>query len=74
MGMFCYQCQEAAKGTGCTKMGVCGKKEDVANLQDLLSYKLKGISICNLKAKELGVINEAVDHFIMRRLFTTITL
>ncbi len=73
MGMFCYQCQEAAKGTGCTKIGVCGKKEDVANLQDLLIYTLKGISIFNLRAKELGVTNEAIDHFIMESLFTTIT-
>ena len=45
MSMFCYQCQEAAKGTGCTIKGVCGKNDDVANLQDLLIFVLKGISI-----------------------------
>ena len=44
MSMFCYQCQETAKGTGCSVRGVCGKSEDVANLQDLLIYLLKGMS------------------------------
>ncbi len=44
MSMFCYQCQEAAKGTGCSIVGVCGKDEDVANLQDLLLFVAKGIS------------------------------
>ncbi len=45
MSMFCFQCQEAAKGTGCTIAGVCGKKEDTAGLQDLLLYNLKGLSV-----------------------------
>ena len=45
MSMFCYQCQETAKNEGCTVKGVCGKNEDVANLQDLLIYTLKGISV-----------------------------
>lgn len=44
MGMFCYQCQETAKGTGCEVRGVCGKTEEVAKLQDLLIYSLKGLS------------------------------
>jgi len=78
MSMFCYQCQEAMKNTGCTTIGMCGKKSDVANLQDLLIYALKGISIfrsnIELKtrkeyAKECGV----VDNFIVQSLFTTIT-
>ncbi|SDK74667.1 hydroxylamine reductase [Natronincola ferrireducens] len=73
MSMFCYQCQEAAKGTGCTVRGVCGKTNDVANLQDLLIYTLKGISIYNVEAKKLGVNNEEVDKFIMEGLFATIT-
>ena len=57
MSMFCYQCQEAARGTGCTVRGVCGKTDDVANLQDLLIYVLKGISIVNLQAKKEGQEN-----------------
>ena len=73
MSMFCYQCQEAAKGTGCTVRGVCGKTEDVSNFQDLLIYVLKGISIYNLKAKEVGLYNEKADKFIMEGLFSTIT-
>lgn len=73
MSMFCFQCQEAAKGSGCTIRGVCGKTEDTANLQDLLIYVLKGIAICALKGEELGLKNEKVDQFIMEGLFATIT-
>ncbi len=73
MGMFCFQCQEAAGGKGCTLRGVCGKPDDVANLQDLLIYTLKGISAYNLKARDLGIVNENADKFIMESLFTTIT-
>jgi len=71
--MFCYQCEETAKGTGCTNVGVCGKKGDVADLQDLLRYLLKGISICNTKARESGEYNQEVDELIMDGLFSTIT-
>jgi len=71
--MFCYQCQEAAKGTGCTVQGVCGKNEQVANLQDLLIYTVKGISILSLKAKEEGLENENVDSYVVKSLFMTIT-
>jgi hydroxylamine reductase len=70
MSMFCFQCQETARNTGCTVMGVCGKKEDTANLQDLLIYVLKGISIFALKEKE---IEPRVSSFITHALFTTIT-
>ncbi|SET49527.1 hydroxylamine reductase [Natronincola peptidivorans] len=73
MSMFCYQCQETAKGTGCTIRGVCGKTDNVANLQDLLIYVLKGISIYSQDAKKLGIRNEAVDKFVMESLFATIT-
>jgi hydroxylamine reductase len=71
--MFCFQCQEAAKGTGCTVRGVCGKTSDVANLQDLLIYALKGISIFSTKAREAGITNHKVDKFVMESLFSTIT-
>lgn len=71
--MFCYQCQEAAKGQGCTMRGVCGKTDDVARMQDLLIYTLKGISIYALKARELGIKTEIADKFVMDSLFSTIT-
>lgn len=71
--MFCYQCEETNKGEGCTIQGVCGKKGDVAILQDLLIYVLKGISICNIEAKKKGIKNENVDIFITNELFSTIT-
>jgi hydroxylamine reductase len=71
--MFCYQCQETAKNQGCTVVGVCGKKEDVANIQDLLIYTTKGISEIvkkgNLDVKELGGLN----HEMLTSLFMTIT-
>lgn len=71
--MFCYQCQEAAKGVGCTIQGVCGKTSDVANLQDLLLYALKGISIFSSAARGAGIVSAETDKFIMDGLFATIT-
>ncbi len=73
MSMFCYQCQETAKGTGCTIKGVCGKTENVANLQDLLIYTLKGIAVYAVQARERHLIRKDVDKFIMDSLFSTIT-
>ncbi|WP_407929629.1 hydroxylamine reductase [Iocasia frigidifontis] len=71
--MFCYQCQETAKNEGCTIRGVCGKTEDVANLQDLLVYLLKGISVYARKTGELEIADKTVGRFITESLFTTIT-
>jgi hydroxylamine reductase len=73
MSMFCYQCQEAAKGTGCTLQGVCGKTSDVAHLQDLMIYTLKGISVLGVKADENGMTVPALDKLIIEGLFMTIT-
>ena len=73
MDMFCYQCQEAAGGKGCTKVGVCGKTADLANLQDLMVYALKGISVLGLKADEVGLDTKEMDRFIVEGLFMTIT-
>ncbi len=73
MSMFCFQCQETAKGTGCTRKGVCGKEADVANMQDLLIYVLKGISVYSTRARELGIENSTVNKFIIDSLFMTIT-
>ena len=71
--MFCYQCQETAKGTGCTVKGVCGKTEDVANLHDLLIYLMKGISKLTVRLREKGEEMPEVNKFITDGLFMTIT-
>lgn len=71
--MFCYQCQETAKNTGCTIKGVCGKTADVANLQDLLMYLCKGISHYTVRLRAMGVENAEVNKFITDSLFMTIT-
>ena len=73
MSMFCFQCQEAAKGTGCQIKGVCGKTDDVANLQDLLLFIMKGISYYTLKLREKGIVEKEPDIFVMKGLFATIT-
>jgi len=74
MSMFCHQCQETAMNTGCSmKQGVCGKKADVANLQDLFIWSLKGISVWGTKANGLDIYNEKTAYFIAKGLFTTIT-
>lgn len=71
--MFCYQCEETINNTGCTTAGACGKKGDVANLQDLLIYLMKGISICNIEARKQSKNTEEANKFIMENLFATIT-
>ena len=73
MSMFCYQCEQAAKGTGCTAIGVCGKQPDVAALQDLLVYTLKGIAFWANKARENGAKDNEIDRFMIDGLFTTVT-
>lgn len=71
--MFCYQCQETAKGTGCTVRGVCGKTPDVANLQDLLLFVLKGIAHYRVQLRALNAVDHTADRFILDGLFMTIT-
>jgi hydroxylamine reductase len=71
--MFCYQCQEASKNTGCTISGVCGKTPDVANLQDLLLFLCKGISHYSVRLREMGEENAEVNKFVTDSLFMTIT-
>ncbi|MCX8161332.1 MAG: hydroxylamine reductase [Candidatus Saccharicenans sp.] len=73
MSMFCYQCQEALNNKGCVKIGVCGKTSEVANLQDLLIFSLKGIAVLNLKAREKGINREETDKFLIEGLFSTVT-
>lgn len=72
--MFCYQCEQTANGKGCTRLGVCGKTPEIANLQDLLIYQVKGISCYGKVLSELGhPIEKAVITFIESVLFTTLT-
>lgn len=73
MSMFCYQCEQTAGGTGCTKVGVCGKNEDVAALQDMLIFGMKGIAAYAHHARELGARDEQVDAFMHDGLFFTLT-
>jgi hydroxylamine reductase len=71
--MFCNQCEQTAQGTGCTKVGVCGKNEDIQSLQDILLFGLKGIAAYAYHARELGARDEEVDAFIHEALFSTLT-
>ena len=73
MSMFCYQCQETAKNTGCTIKGVCGKNEEVAKLQDLLIYTLKGISEIVVKGKVDITKLDTANYDVLSSLFMTIT-
>lgn len=74
MSMFCHQCQEALKGTGCNlQAGVCGKTSEVANLQDLLIYTLKGVALYNQQARQAGIHQPKTNRLIIEGLFSTIT-
>ena len=73
LDMFCYQCSQTAKGTGCTVSGVCGKKPTVARLQDNLIFTMKGISAYNYNANVLGKKNPEIDEFLTKGLYTTLT-
>jgi len=73
MSMFCYQCEQAAKGTGCNAFGVCGKDPDTAALQDLLVYAVQGIAQYAHRARELGERTREADRFVIEALFTTVT-
>jgi hydroxylamine reductase len=70
--MFCNQCEETIKGTGCTVKGVCGKEDEIAAYQDVLIYLCKGISVRNLAAKK-GKGNSKAALFITESLFSTLT-
>lgn len=73
MSMFCNQCEQAANGVGCNISGVCGKKPDVAALQDLLVFGLQGIAIYADKARSVGAKDPEIDRFVIEGLFTTVT-
>ena len=71
--MFCYQCEQTAQGKGCTQMGVCGKNSDVAALQDLLVYALKGLSIVAVEGRKRGIYDREIDRFVCEATFSTLT-
>ncbi len=71
--MFCFQCEQTAKGEGCTKIGVCGKQPEVAALQDLLIYAVKGLSLVAVEGRKVGVNNKDVDKFTCEAIFSTLT-
>jgi hydroxylamine reductase len=71
--MFCYQCEQTAQGKGCTKGGVCGKPADVAALQDLLIYALKGLSLVAVEGRKAGVNDHEVNLFTCEAIFSTLT-
>ncbi|HOV90493.1 MAG TPA: hydroxylamine reductase [Syntrophorhabdaceae bacterium] len=71
--MFCYQCEQTAKGEGCTKVGVCGKQPDVAALQDLLVYTLFELSLYAVEGRKFGIIDSEVNVFTVEALFGTLT-
>ncbi len=73
MNMFCYQCEQTAKGKGCTLMGVCGKDPKVAALQDLLINCLKGLSLYAVEGRKKGVTDREVNVFTIKTLFSTLT-
>ena len=73
MEMFCNQCEQAAKGKGCTTIGVCGKEPDVAALQDVMVFQLKGIGYLAHQARKLGAVSDDVNRYTMEALFTTVT-
>jgi hydroxylamine reductase len=71
--MFCNQCEQVAKGGGCTKIGSCGKKPEVAALQDLLVHSLKGLALYAVEGRKAGVVDSDVDEFAVGALFSTLT-
>ncbi|AFM25199.1 hydroxylamine reductase [Desulfomonile tiedjei DSM 6799] len=71
--MFCYQCEQTAFGTGCTKVGVCGKSAEVANLHDLLTYALQGLSLYAVEGRKVGVVDREANVFTVQAMFSTLT-
>ena len=71
--MFCFQCEQTAKGEGCTKIGVCGKQPETADLQDLLMYTVKGLSQVAVAAKKAGISDPEVNKYTCEAIFSTLT-
>jgi len=71
--MFCYQCEQTAKGEGCNKAGVCGKDSEVAAIQDVLVYALKGLSSVAVEGRKAGIVDQEINVFTAKALFSTLT-
>jgi hydroxylamine reductase len=71
--MFCYQREQAAKGEGCLKIGVCGKQPNVSDLQDLTVYAMRGLALVAQKARKTGNRQQEADEYIPKTLFSTLT-
>lgn len=71
--MFCYQCEQTAKGQGCDRIGVCGKQPEVADLQDLLIYALQGLSLFAVEGRKMGIVDKEANEFTCAALFSTLT-
>lgn len=71
--MFCYQCEQTAQGKGGQTIGVCGKDENTATLQDLLIHALKGVSQYEHRARQLGAVDVEIDAFTIKAIFATLT-
>jgi len=71
--MFCYQCEQTSKGEGCQTIGVCGKDEATATMQDLLIHAVKGISMYAHRASQLGAADAEIDAFTIQAIFATLT-
>ncbi len=71
--MFCFQCEQTSKGEGCNKIGVCGKQPEVASLQDLLIYAVKGLSQVAVEGRRVGVNDRELNHFTCEAVFSTLT-
>ncbi|TRO50574.1 hydroxylamine reductase, partial [Candidatus Bathyarchaeota archaeon] len=69
--MFCFQCEQTANEKGCTQIGVCGKTPEVAALQDLLIYLLKRLSHVAIQARKENILDEKIDIFACKALFST---
>ncbi len=71
--MYCYQCEQTARGVGCERFGVCGKDPKTSDMQDLLVYTAKGIAMWAHRARKLGIVDVKADQFVIKALFTTVT-
>jgi hydroxylamine reductase len=71
--MFCNQCEQTAKGTGCIKIGVCGKSDEVAALQDLLTYAVQGLSLVAVEGRKVGLVDNGIDRFSLQAIFACLT-
>ena len=72
--MFCNQCEQTAKGIGCNIAGVCGKNEEVADLQDLLIHALQGLALFAQEGRKVGIIDDATDLFTLEAIFSTLAV